>query len=163
VQEQAVHQYPGRGSPPFKKPGRSAAGRGGWLFCTKPYICGELKNKTIMSLEKTLQERSENKCELCEATKDLKVYVVPPKTGATPDEAALICETCFTQIEDPAKTVAGHWRCLNSSMWSEVPAVKVIAWRMLDRLKAEGWPLDLLDQLYLYDETLAWAWAVLPE
>jgi protein PhnA len=47
-------------------------------------------------------------------------------------------------------------------MWSEVPAVKVIAWRMLDRLKAEGWPQDLLDQLYLDDETLAWAKAGLP-
>lgn len=53
-----------------------------------------------------------------------------------------------------------HWRCLNDSMWSQVPAVQVMAWRMLTRLSAEGWPQDLLDMLYLDDETLARAQAV---
>jgi protein PhnA len=42
-------------------------------------------------------------------------------------------------------------------MWSEVPAVKVVAWRMLDRLRTEGWPQDLLDMMYLDEETLHWA------
>ena len=42
-------------------------------------------------------------------------------------------------------------------MWSEVPAVQVMAWRMLQRLRAEGWPQDLLDMLYLEEETLNWA------
>ena len=116
-----------------------------------------------MSIEKTLQERSGSKCELCESNENLSVYMVTPKRSGSAEEAALICKTCLTQIEDPAKTVSNHWRCLNGSMWSEVPAIKVIAWRMLDRLKAEGWPQDLLDQLYLDDETLAWAKAGLPE
>jgi len=31
------------------------------------------------------------------------------------------------------------------------------SWRILNRLKAEGWPQDLLDMLYLDDETLKWA------
>lgn len=110
-----------------------------------------------MSIEKRLQERSGSKCELCESTNQLRVYAVSPRSGGSADESALICETCFTQIEDPAKTNANHWRCLNNSMWSEVPAVKVLAWRMLDHLKAEGWPQDLLNQLYLDDETLEWA------
>jgi len=51
------------------------------------------------------------------------------------------------------------WRCLNESMWSEVPAVQVMAWRILNRLKPEGWPQDLLDMLYLDEETMAWAQA----
>ena len=50
-----------------------------------------------------------------------------------------------------------HWRCLNDSMWSEHEAVKVVAWRMLSRLKDEGWPKDLLDMMYLEEETLNWA------
>lgn len=54
---------------------------------------------------------------------------------------------------------ANHWRCLNDSMWSQVPPVQVMAWRMLTRLRAEGWPQDLLDMLYLEDETLTWAQA----
>jgi protein PhnA len=50
-----------------------------------------------------------------------------------------------------------HWRCLNESMWSEIPAVQVLSWRMLNRLKSNGWASDLLDMLYLDDVTLAWA------
>ena len=42
-------------------------------------------------------------------------------------------------------------------MWSETDAVKVIAYRMLHQLKAEGWPNDLLEMMYLDDETLEWA------
>ena len=42
-------------------------------------------------------------------------------------------------------------------MWSEIPGVQVIAWRMLHHLKAEAWPQDLLDMMYLEDETAAWA------
>jgi protein PhnA len=110
-----------------------------------------------MSIEKILYERSASKCELCDSTGKLKVYAVSPKAGNSAEECALICETCYTQIEDHSRIIPNHWRCLNNSMWSEVPAVKVIAWRMLTKLRAEGWPQDLLDQLYLDDETLAWA------
>jgi protein PhnA len=58
---------------------------------------------------------------------------------------------------DPDKVDANHWRCLNDSMWSTVPAVQVVAWRMLDRLRPQGWSGDLLEMLYLDEETLAWA------
>ena len=34
-----------------------------------------------------------------------------------------------------------------------------MAWRMLDRLSGEGWAQDLLDQLYLDEQTLNWAQA----
>ena len=34
---------------------------------------------------------------------------------------------------------------------------------MLDRLKAEGWPQDLLDMMYLDEETAAWAKAGITE
>jgi protein PhnA len=64
------------------------------------------------------------------------------------------------QIEDPEKTDPNHWRCLNDSMWSTVPAVQVMAWRMLDRLRPEGWPQDLIDMLYLDEETKTWATAL---
>ena len=42
-------------------------------------------------------------------------------------------------------------------MWSEFRAVKVIAWRILSRLRKEGWPKDLLDMLYLEDDDLRFA------
>jgi protein PhnA len=112
-----------------------------------------------MSTEKELQARSESKCELCSATENLTVYEVPPESNGNPEQSVLICETCKEQIEDPEKMDANHWRCLNDSMWSQVPAVQVMAWRMLSRLSSEGWPQDLLDMLYLDDELLAWAQA----
>ena len=112
-----------------------------------------------MSIEKELHIRSESKCELCGVTEDLGVYEVPPGSGGSVDECVFICETCREQIENPEKVDVHHWRCLNDSMWSQVPAVQVIVWRMLKRLSAEGWPQELLDTLYLDESTQAWAQA----
>lgn len=112
-----------------------------------------------MSTEKALQARSESKCELCGATESLGVYEVPPNSNGSTDECLLICETCREQIENPEKIDVHHWRCLNDSMWSQVPAVQVMVWRMLKRLTTEGWPQDLLDMLYLDEGTQTWAQA----
>ena len=112
-----------------------------------------------MSIEKELQVRSESKCELCSATENLGVYEVPPGSNGSADECVLICETCREQIENPEKVDVHHWRCLNDSMWSQVPAVQVMAWRMLKRLSSEGWPQELLDTLYLDESTQTWAQA----
>lgn len=110
-----------------------------------------------MSTEQALLERSESKCELCSATENLGVYEVPPNSTGSADDSILICDTCREQINNPEKVDVNHWRCLNDSMWSQVPAVQVMAWRMLTRLSAEGWPQDLLDMLYLEDDLLSWA------
>jgi len=110
-----------------------------------------------MSTENELQARSESQCELCRATEGLEVYEVPPSSDGSADQSVLLCATCRDQIEHPDNVDVNHWRCLNESMWSQVPAVQVMAWRMLTRLSSEGWPQELLDMLYLEDETLAWA------
>jgi protein PhnA len=110
-------------------------------------------------LEQELQQRSEAKCELCNASENLNVYEVPPNSKASIDDCILLCEVCSSQIENTVEVDLNHWRCLNDSMWSQVPAIQVMAWRMLTRLKSEGWPQDLLDMLYLDDETLSWAQA----
>ena len=112
-----------------------------------------------MNTEKTLQARSESKCELCGATENLGVYEVPPSSNGSADQCVLICATCREQIENPKKVDAHHWRCLNESMWSQVPAVQVMAWRMLKRLSSEGWAQGLLEMLYLDEETQTWAQA----
>ena len=110
-----------------------------------------------MSIVKELQERSNSKCELCGATENLNIYEVPPVSTGGIDGSLLACKTCIEQIESPENTDANHWRCLNDSMWNEHAAVQVVAWRMLSRLKTEGWPQDLLDMMYLDDEILNWA------
>lgn len=109
-----------------------------------------------MSIEQVLHERSGSKCELCGSEENLSVYEVSPSDGSA-DQAILICETCRQQIENPELIDPNHWRCLNDSMWSQVPAVQVMAYRMLNRLRSEGWPQDLLDMMYLEDDVRTWA------
>tara|TARA_R110002096_G_scaffold431902_3_gene647775 strand:+ start:3105 stop:3683 length:579 start_codon:yes stop_codon:yes gene_type:complete len=110
-----------------------------------------------MSLLETLNDRSGSTCELCAATDGLNIYEVPPVSTAGVDGSLLACKTCIEQIENPDTTDPNHWRCLNESMWSEHEAVKVVAWRMLSRLKKEGWPKDLLDMMYLESDVLEFA------
>ncbi|MFD0993497.1 PhnA domain-containing protein [Tenacibaculum geojense] len=110
-----------------------------------------------MSLLTELQERSNNQCELCTSKKDVTIYEVPPISTGGVDGSLLVCETCFSQITNPDTMDANHWRCLNDSMWSEFRAVKVTVWRLLHKLKKEGWPQGLLDMMYLDDEELRFA------
>lgn len=116
-----------------------------------------------MNTEQLVQERSGSKCELCSATENLAVYEVPPDSKANIDDSVLLCETCIEQINNAAKVDVNHWRCLNDSMWNQTPAVQVLAWRMLSRLSAEGWPQDLLETLYLDNEVLNWAKATVED
>lgn len=102
-------------------------------------------------------KRSENKCELCGSTEGVKVYEVPPQDKNTEDNSIAVCSNCLSQIDKKAELNQEHWKCLTESMWSEVPGVQVVAWRILNRLSAESWAADLLDMLYLDDEKLAWA------
>lgn len=110
-----------------------------------------------MSVIDQLKERSDNQCELCGSRESLVSYTVAPKKDETIDNNAFICKNCIDQMEGNIEVDINHWRCLNDSMWNENPAVQVLAWRMLNRLKVEGWPADLLDMMYLEDETLTWA------
>ena len=112
-----------------------------------------------MALESELHTRSGSCCELCSSNEQLDIFPVEGSGSSNPgaDQSILICNTCTDQINNPETVEINHWRCLNDSMWSQVPAVQVMAWRMLTRLSAEGWPQELLDMLYLDKETLAWA------
>ena len=112
-----------------------------------------------MSLERILIQRSDSKCELCGGDAHLSVYDVPESPVPGEDSSILLCEVCLEQIGDPEKRDPNHWRCLNDSMWSTVPAVQVMAWRMLQRIKEEGWPQDLLDIMYLDEDIQEWATA----
>lgn len=107
-------------------------------------------------MEKKLALRSNGKCELCASQTKLNLFVVAPKSGNAVDECIHICDTCSTQLEEDNYN-SNHWRCLNDSIWSEVEAVKVVSWRVLNKLKNEGWPNDLLEMMYLEEETRKWA------
>ncbi|OUR99697.1 PhnA domain protein [Halobacteriovorax marinus] len=110
-----------------------------------------------------LSTRSGSKCELCLSATDLATLDVVPSDGSI-DKSIMLCSTCKEQIENPDSVEANHWRCLNDSMWNEHPAVQVMAWRMLNQLKAtESWAQDLIEQIYMEETTLEWAKAGIPE
>lgn len=110
-----------------------------------------------MKINPVLLKRANEKCELCGGVNALDTYTVEPKTSEDDSNVIVTCQQCKNQIEHTENMDPNHWRCLNGSMWSTTPAVQVVAWRMLSRLKSEGWPQDLLDMMYLEDETMEWA------
>ena len=122
------------------------------------YERNQQKKNELNILAKDLVRRSRSTCELCEADGvKLTVWEVPPESDhVTADQCLFICDTCREQIENPKKMDADHWRCLNNSIWSEIPAVQVISARMLKRLSSEHWASDLMEQAYFDEEVEAW-------
>lgn len=110
-----------------------------------------------MKLDTLLMQRSENSCELCKSESSVQLYEVKPQDSRNEDNCIMICDTCLAQVEKKAEPDSNHWHCLSETMWSEVPGVQVVSWRMLNRLRNESWAADNLDMLYLDDEKLAWA------
>ncbi len=110
-----------------------------------------------MRVEEPLRARSDNKCELCQAETPLKVYEIQPQDSNNEDNCILLCDKCTSQIEKKEELDSAHWKCLTTSMWSEVPGVQVVSWRMLNRLASESWASEALDMMYIDEERLAWA------
>ena len=114
-----------------------------------------------MSVEETLINRSGSKCELCNARESLSVVEVKPSDESA-DQSILLCSTCRELLNNPMDNV-NHWHCLNETMWSQEPAVQVMAYRILKSIASEGWPQDMLDMLYLDPEVQEWVEAGLED
>ncbi|NRA89040.1 MAG: PhnA domain-containing protein [Rhizobiales bacterium] len=110
-----------------------------------------------MNIEQLLNQRANSKCELCNSIEGLTTFKVEPKSGLAIDDNILICKPCDNQISKTIDIDVNHWHCLNESMWSEVPAVKVVAWRMLKNLSDESWARDALEMIYLDETEQNWA------
>lgn len=113
-----------------------------------------------MSIERALKKRANDQCEICGQTEanQQAIYEVPhtPDRIEGIEKYLWVCLTCLSQFDREVRD-ENHWRCLNDTMWSEIPVVKVMAWRMLQRLKSLGWPQDLLDMMYLDEQEEEWA------
>ena len=94
-----------------------------------------------------------DRCDLCGSDAGLTEYKVEPR-----DNTITLCETCLASCESPTEN-KNHWYCLNEAMWSENPAVQVMAYRIYSRLGNQ----DQLDMMYMDDDTKAWAEAGLKD
>jgi protein PhnA len=113
----------------------------------------------VNMLGKQLARRSRSHCELCGAGDvPLSVFEVPPEQAEpSADMALFLCEECRSPIDNPRQFNATRWHFLAECVWSDIPAVQVMAVRLLRRLSdTEAWAAGALEDLYLDDEIEEW-------
>lgn len=100
---------------------------------------------------------NEKICELCQKDGQVSLFKVTPEDY--PNNEIWICDDLIGQINNTEEIQVNDWRFLTETIWSEKPAIQVLSWRMLHKLKNRGetWAADTLDIAYLDDETKAWA------
>ena len=110
-----------------------------------------------MAINTQLQNRSNQICELCgKQDLNLQAYTVPPKNESIENQVVL-CTDCFEQITAGDFSNVHHWRCLEGSIWSEVPSVQVLSYKILNKLSSEGWASDTIESAYLDESLIEWA------
>ncbi|MEY4245562.1 MAG: hypothetical protein RLZZ245_3147 [Verrucomicrobiota bacterium] len=130
----------------------------------KGYDMHQARVSALQALGKDLARRAKSKCEITGAAGvPLRAYEVPP-VSAEPEleRILLLSEACHEVLESPKRLAGREWQCLAEVVWSESPAVQVVAWRMLQRLaQREDWAREVLEELFLDPEVEAWAKAAL--
>ncbi len=114
----------------------------------------------LQAIGKDLARRAKSKCELTGAAGvPLRPYEVPPVSGAPElERTLLLSEACHEVLENPKRLAGREWQCLAEAVWSELPAVQVVAWRMLNRLaQREDWAREVIEDLFLDPEVETWA------
>ena len=126
----------------------------------KGYELHQTRLLALQGLGKDLVRRAKSKCELTGvAGVALRPYEVPP-VAEEPDleRLLLLSDDCRDMLEHPDRLEGRRWQCLAEAVWSELPAVQVVAWRMLQALaKREDWAREVLDEVFLDPEIEAWA------
>ncbi len=123
------------------------------------YAKNQHRKEALSLFVKDMIRRSKSHCELCEKSgAKLEIHEIPPiDEQPVFEHCVLICETCSHLLHAPQKANPLHWQCLNKSAWSDIPAVQVVAVRILKQLsKNEPWAKDLLEQLYIAPEIQEW-------
>lgn len=126
----------------------------------KGYETHQVRVAALQAIGKELARRAKSKCELTGAAGvPLRPYEVPP-VPADPElgRTLLLSEACHDVLENPKRLAGREWQCLAEAVWSEMPAVQVVAWRMLNHLaKREDWAREVVEELFLDEEVEAWA------
>lgn len=80
-----------------------------------------------------------------------RAYTVAPR-----EDVVALCPVCRAGVEEGPQD-GPHWQCLHEAVWSEVPAVQVVAYRLLKAMDGAPWAHELLEIAYLEPEVLDWA------
>jgi protein PhnA len=90
-----------------------------------------------MSTQILLETRSGGVCELCKSTAGLAGFLVEGGNDLGADASVLLCNACLDQVSGALEKDPRHFMCLNESMWSQTPAVQVLAWRLFSKPRVE--------------------------
>lgn len=126
----------------------------------KGYEQHQARVNALQALSKDLARRAKSKCELTGAAGvPLRPYEIPP-VAEEPDieRILLLSEACHEVLERPQKLAGRGWQVLAEVVWSESPAVQVVAWRMLNHLaKTEDWAREVIEEVFLDPDVEEWA------
>ena len=111
-----------------------------------------------MALQKVLEERSNNECELCNQNDTaLQAYAIPPKDDSSTDSQIVSCTTCLDKIKANDFSDTDYWRFTTGTIWSEVPAVQAMSYKILTKLKEADWAGETLESVFLEENIIEWA------
>lgn len=116
-----------------------------------------------MNIPTSLLARANNMCELCGAQSELIAYLVQTKTDEIDQNCVVICESCASVIEENEVSQPNNLRFLTESIWSEVTAVKVLSYKLLQKISTTPWASETLESAYLSENELLWANSVQEE
>lgn len=122
------------------------------------YEKNRARAEALNDLGRQLARRARSRCELCEQSASLTPYEVPPVPNEPDlDQTLLLCKTCQDMAQG-GPLDDKHLRCLEHTIWSDFPPVKVLSYWLLQRLHAQGtpWAQDLLDGAYVTEDEQAW-------
>lgn len=126
----------------------------------KGYELHQVRMMALQAMGKDLARRAKSRCEITGAAGvPLRPYEVPP-VGETPDfdHTLLVSDAVMDVLEHPKRLTGRQWQCLTEAVWSDMPAVQVVAWRMLRELATrEDWAREALDEVFLDPEIEEWA------
>jgi protein PhnA len=111
---------------------------------------------SVLSTE--LLERCGGLCELSRSSDQVVSYTIPPKNDDQVHHQIAICQKYLSQYENIETADISEWReMLSDAIWSPVTAMQVFSYRILKKWESEPWAQDMLNMLYLDEETLEWA------
>jgi len=124
------------------------------------YDTHQQRKEALGALGKELARRAKSKCELTGAAGvPLRPYEVPP-VPAEPelDRILLLSEPCHEALARPTSIDSRNWRCLGEAVWSDFPALQVVAWRLLNHLAPrDAWAREVLATVELEPDLEEWA------
>lgn len=125
---------------------------------SKGYDAHQQRQMALSAYGKELARRCKSKCELTGASGvALHIYEIPP-VGNEPEfsRCLMICNDAIDQINQPELIVPDQWHHLGELIWSDIPAVQIMAWRILQHIaKHENWARDIMEDAYLDEEILS--------